>query len=134
MEYRHLGNSGLEVSRLGLGAIPFGTHVDEKAAQRIVDAYCDAGGNLIDTSNLYGGGMRGTNAAMAGTSEKTVGKVIKAKRDRLIVATKGYYLMMRLAETLGSLAVEPGRIAVCWLGQAGFVVKAPNNQCIHIDA
>ena len=93
MEYHYLGNSGLEVSRLGLGAIPFGTHVDEKAAQRIVDAYCDAGGNLIDTSNLYGGGLQGSNAATAGTSEKTVGKVIKGKRDRLIVATKGYYLM-----------------------------------------
>ena len=93
MEYCYLGDSGLQVSRLGLGAIPFGTDFDEKTCQSLVDAFCDAGGNLIDTSNLYGGGLKGTNKERAGISEKTVGKVIKAKRDRFIVATKGYWLM-----------------------------------------
>ena len=75
MEYCFLGNSGLQVARLGLGAIPFGTTLDEKTSQRIVDMYQEAGGNLIDTSNLYGGGFRGTNTAMTGTSEMTVGKI-----------------------------------------------------------
>src|SRR3972149_3603799 len=93
MEYCYLGNSGLQVSRLGLGAIPFGTTLDEKTSRRLVDAFCDAGGNLIDTSNLYGGGLKGKNKVMAGTSEKTVGRVIKTRRDRFIVATKGYWLM-----------------------------------------
>ena len=93
MEYCYLGDSGLEVARIGLGTISFGTTLDEKDAQKVVGAYYEAGGNLIDTSNLYGGGLRGTNAKMAGTSERTVGKVIKSKRDRFVVATKGYWIM-----------------------------------------
>jgi len=93
MEYCYLGNSGLQVARLGLGAIPFGTVLDERTCQSIVDMYYDAGGNLIDTANLYGGGNRGTNSALAGLSERTVGKVIKGKRDKFIIATKGYWLM-----------------------------------------
>ena len=71
MEYCNLGNSGLEVARLGLGTIPFGTILDDNACQRFVDTYEDAGGNLVDTSNLYGGGTVGTNTEMAGTAEKS---------------------------------------------------------------
>ncbi len=93
MEYVYLGHSGLEVSRLGLGAIPFGTGLDEATCQRITDIYHDAGGNFIDTANFYGGGSYGTNLEMAGTSERTVGKVIKGRRDRFVVATKGFWLM-----------------------------------------
>ena len=93
MEYCFLGNSGLEVTRIGLGAIPFGTTLDEATSQRVLDIYQEAGGNLIDTSNLYGGGMRGSNLEMAGTSERTVGKVVKGKRDRFVIATKGCWLM-----------------------------------------
>jgi aryl-alcohol dehydrogenase-like predicted oxidoreductase len=93
MEYCHLGNSGLQVSRIGLGAIPFGTTLDKKTSQRIVDMYYDAGGNLLDTANLYGGGLRGTNTDMAGTSERMVGKVVKGRRDRFVIETKGYWLM-----------------------------------------
>lgn len=93
MEYCRLGNSGLEVSRLGLGAIPFGTTLDVETSSKVVDVFHEAGGNLIDTSNLYGGGMVGTNTKMAGTSERTVGKVLKGRRDKFVVATKGYWLM-----------------------------------------
>lgn len=93
MEYCHLGRSGLEVSRLGLGTIPFGTVLDEKTCQRIVDMYHDAGGNLLDTANTYGGGLRGSHSQTAGTAERTVGKVIKGKRDRFVIATKGYWVM-----------------------------------------
>ncbi len=93
MEYCYLGNSGLEVSRIGLGTIPFGTTLDEKSCQRIVDMFYEAGGNLLDMANLYGGGERGKNEGLAGTSEKTVGKIVKGKRDRFVIATKGYWLM-----------------------------------------
>lgn len=93
MEYCNLGRSGLEASRLGLGTIFFGSALDEKASQRILDMFVDAGGNFVDTSNLYGGGMRGTNLKNAGTSERMVGKVVKGKRDKLVVATKGTWLM-----------------------------------------
>lgn len=93
MEYCNLGKSGLEVSRLGLGGVFFGTGINERESQRILDGFFDTGGTLIDTSNVYGGGMRGSNTKMAGTSERTIGKIIKGKRDRLVIATKGYWLM-----------------------------------------
>jgi aryl-alcohol dehydrogenase-like predicted oxidoreductase len=93
MEYTYLGRSGLEVSRFALGSIPFGTGLDEKSADRIVGLYLDAGGNLVDTANIYGGGVIGRNEELAGTSERTVGKLIKGRRDRFVVATKGFWLM-----------------------------------------
>ena len=93
MEYCRLGGSGLEVSRLALGAIPFGTGLDAKTCGRLLDVFLDAGGNLVDTSNFYGGGMRGNNEEMAGTSERTLGDLIKGKRDRVVLASKGYWLM-----------------------------------------
>lgn len=93
MEYHRLGKSGLEVSRIGLGTIPFGTALDEKAASAIVDRFYDAGGNYIDTANIYGGGVRGRNTEMAGTAERTVGKIIKGKRSRFALATKGGWIM-----------------------------------------
>lgn len=93
MEYCNLGPSGLQVSKLGLGAVPFGTNLNEKDCQNLVDAFYDIGGNFIDTSNIYGGGLKGSNTKMAGTSEKTVGKAVKGKRDRFVIATKGYWLM-----------------------------------------
>jgi len=93
MEYTHLGRSGLEVSRLGMGTIPFGTVMDENTCRNILDHYQGLGGNLIDTSNFYGGGKRGSNAETAGTAEHTVGKLIRGRRDRFIIATKGYWLM-----------------------------------------
>ena len=55
--------------------------------------YADAGGNVIDTANFYGGGLRGSNAEMAGTSERTVGKVVKGRRERFVIQTKGYWTM-----------------------------------------
>lgn len=93
MEYCRLGQSGLQVSRIGLGAIPFGTVIDTDTCIEMADMFLDAGGNLIDTSNLYGGGLKGSNTGNAGTSEKTVGKIIKGRRDQFVVASKGYWLM-----------------------------------------
>ena len=93
MEYRRLGESGLEVSRLGIGTIPFGTKLDEPTSRQVVDLCSDAGCNLIDTSNIYGGGMRGSHDEWAGTSERTVGTVIKGRRDQFVIASKGYYVM-----------------------------------------
>ena len=93
MEYCYLGNSGLEVSRIGLGAIPFGSTLSEADSSRMVDIFSDAGGNLIDTANVYGGGLRSNHDDMAGTSERAVGKVLKGRRGKFIVATKGYWTM-----------------------------------------
>ena len=92
MEYCHLGSSGLEVSRIGLGTIPFGTLIDEGECRRIADMFLEVGGNYIDTANIYGGGIRGDNSG-AGISENIVGKVISGRRDKFVVGTKGGWLM-----------------------------------------
>lgn len=82
--YYTLGNSGLRVSRLALGAMTFGTNwgwgSDKDTARAIFNAYVDAGGNLIDTADLY------TN----GVSEQWVGEFIRERglRDRVAIATK----------------------------------------------
>ena len=80
--YRLLGNSGLRVSPLCLGTMTFGTDwgwgSDEKVSRQIFDQYINAGGNFIDTANLY------TN----GTSERLLGEFLKTDRDRIVLATK----------------------------------------------
>lgn len=86
MELRRLGNSGLKVSVLSLGAMTFGesqtfmkgvTSPDDEA-RRIFDAAIDAGVNLVDTANVYS----------EGRSEELTGKWIEGKRDRVLLATK----------------------------------------------
>ncbi|HZE40746.1 MAG TPA: aldo/keto reductase, partial [Stackebrandtia sp.] len=80
--YRLLGASGLRVSPLSLGTMTFGEDwgwgADRDESRRIFDAYVDAGGNFIDTANVY------TN----GSSEELVGEFAETKRDRLVIATK----------------------------------------------
>ncbi len=93
MEYINIGSSGLQVSRLGLGTVPFGTSLTEAQSRRVVDLFADAGGSLIDTADLYGGGRRKNRNSGAGQAEATVGKVTVGRRDRFVLATKGYWLM-----------------------------------------
>ncbi|QDV34613.1 aldo/keto reductase [Tautonia plasticadhaerens] len=82
MRYRLLGNSGLRVSELCLGTMTFGeewgsgSSKDESRA--ILDAFFEAGGNFIDTANMY------TN----GTSEAMLGEFLQGDRDRAVLATK----------------------------------------------
>ena len=82
MNYQLLGRSGLRVSDLCLGAMTFGedwgwgTAKDE--ARKIYDTYREAGGNFIDTANIY------TN----GSSEKLVGEFIAGHREEVVLATK----------------------------------------------
>jgi len=80
--YRLLGRSGLRVSPISLGTMTFGEDwgwgAGESEARRIFDLYVDRGGNFIDTSVNY------TN----GASERLVGKFIKEKRERIVLATK----------------------------------------------
>lgn len=78
MKYRHLGRSGLEVSRICLGSNNFGEQVDEGNAVAIVRKAIDLGINLIDTANMY----------TMGKSEKIIGKAIEGYRDQVIIATK----------------------------------------------
>ena len=78
MEMRHLGNSGLEVSVIGLGCNNFGRRLDEKQTATVVSAAVDAGITLFDTADLYGEN---------GTSETYLGKALKGHRDQVVIAT-----------------------------------------------
>ena len=82
MRYKLLGKSGLRVSQLCLGAMTFGEDwgwgANRDESQAMFDAFTKAGGNFIDTANVY------TN----GTSEKLVGEFIHADREKFVVATK----------------------------------------------
>ncbi len=82
MRYKLLGHSGLRVSELCLGTMTFGEDwgwggsYDE--SRKMLDIFAEAGGNFLDTANLY------TN----GTSEKYVGEFVASDRDRWVIATK----------------------------------------------
>jgi aryl-alcohol dehydrogenase-like predicted oxidoreductase len=86
-QYFTLGRSGLRVSRLALGTMTFGESwgwgTDERTAHAMFDRYFAAGGNFIDTADLY------TN----GESETLLGKFIAASgsRDRVVLASKFSY-------------------------------------------
>ena len=86
MEYRTLGRTGLKVSVIGLGTMVhaghFGPMKDEESLDAI-DAALDLGVNFIDTSDAYG----------AGYSETLLGKALKGKRGKVILATKGGNVM-----------------------------------------
>ncbi|AQR63069.1 aldo/keto reductase [Brevundimonas sp. LM2] len=81
--FRTLGRSGLVISPMALGAMTFGTQgwgTDETGSRAIFDAYVEAGGNFIDTADVYSGGQ----------SERLVGRFVKdaGLSDRIVVATK----------------------------------------------
>lgn len=78
MELRRLGASGLKVSAIGLGCNNFGMRIDEAQTQTVVDAALDHGVTFFDTADVYGGTQ----------SEVFLGKALKGKRDKAIVATK----------------------------------------------
>jgi len=82
MKYRLLGNSGLRVSECALGTMTFGNDWGWGAAKdeafKVYNAFREAGGNFIDTANLY------TN----GTSESFLGEFVKGHRESMVLATK----------------------------------------------
>ena len=82
MRYRLLGNSGLRVSEAALGTMTFGEDwgwgSGKEEARKVYDAFREAGGNFIDTANLY------TN----GTSETFLGEFMKGHRESVVMATK----------------------------------------------
>jgi aryl-alcohol dehydrogenase-like predicted oxidoreductase len=82
MRYSILGRSGLRVSKMCLGTMTFGPGSDwsrsEAESRAVFEAYAEAGGNFIDTANMYTGGE----------SEKIVGRLVASDRERFVVATK----------------------------------------------
>ena len=78
MEFRTLPKTGLKVSRLSFGTMTFGAQTDEATAHRMVDCCLDAGINFFDTANVYN----------RGAAETIVGKTLKGRRDKVILASK----------------------------------------------
>src|ERR1700722_9552050 len=82
MRYKLLGNSGLRVSELCLGTMTFGEDwgwgSSAEESRKVYDAFREAGGNFIDTANLY------TN----GTSESLLGEFMQDHRQSMVLATK----------------------------------------------
>jgi aryl-alcohol dehydrogenase-like predicted oxidoreductase len=76
MELRMIGS--LEVSIVGLGCNNLGRRIDEARAREVVEAALDAGITLLDTADVYGGGL----------SEEYLGRILEGRRDRVVVATK----------------------------------------------
>lgn len=79
MEYRQLGNAGVRVSAVGLGANRFGSaEVAQAEVDRIIAAALDSGVNFIDTANVYNDGR----------SEETLGHALKDRLSQVVIATK----------------------------------------------
>ncbi len=78
MKYRPLGRTGVRVSQLGLGTMPFGGDTDEDEAGAIVAACLDVGINLFDCADVYTGGR----------AETILGRLIAPVRDDVVLATK----------------------------------------------
>lgn len=86
MKYRALGNTGLLVSELVVGTVPFGGRgafektgsVDVDQARRMFDMAFDAGVNMVDTADLYSHGL----------AEEIVGQALAQRRQSIILATK----------------------------------------------
>ncbi len=80
MQYRVLGRTGVKVHPLCLGTMNFGGRTDKKESHAILDAYLNAGGNFIDTANVYN----------SGESESIIGDWFKSsgKRDEVVLSTK----------------------------------------------
>jgi aryl-alcohol dehydrogenase-like predicted oxidoreductase len=85
MEYRPLGRTGVQVSKLCLGTMMFGAwgNSDHDDSIRIIHSALDAGVNFVDTADVYS----------SGESEEIVGKALKGRRDDVVLATKFYVPM-----------------------------------------
>lgn len=83
MEFRTLSRTGLKVSRLSFGTMPFGSQADAAASIRMVDRCIDAGINFFDTANMYNKGL----------AETILGKALRGRRDKVVLATKVRFKM-----------------------------------------
>ncbi|MFO0449960.1 MAG: aldo/keto reductase, partial [Pseudomonadota bacterium] len=82
MRYLTLGRTGLRVAELCLGTMTFGEETgfgaDRAESLRVYEGYVAAGGNFLDTANMYTGG----------TSERWLGEFVRGHRERLVLASK----------------------------------------------
>jgi aryl-alcohol dehydrogenase-like predicted oxidoreductase len=116
VEYRNIGKSDLKVSEVSIGALTFGGNIDEKATARIINYGMELGINYIDTADAYGG--------TESQSEKNIGKAIKGKRSKLIIATK-----------FGVNITKEGRFGFSkdGLGSRAYIMKAIDDSLTRLD-
>ena len=97
MQYRQLGDSGIEVSAICLGSwLTYGVGVDDSAGRACVDAAFDAGINFIDTANIYG----------VGAAEEFLGRALQGRgRDSYVLATKLFFPMTESDKGLSAAQV-----------------------------
>ncbi len=110
VEMRPLGTSGLSVAPLALGGNVFGWTADEATSFRILDAFVEGGGTMIDTADVYSAWVPG-NAG--GESETIIGKWLKrgpSKRDKVVIATKVGFLGGQVVDGEYVAALEPEAI------------------------
>jgi aryl-alcohol dehydrogenase-like predicted oxidoreductase len=91
MRYRQLGKTGLTVSELCLGTMTFARECDEVLSVELLDRFIAAGGNFIDTADVYS----------EGRSEEIVGRALQGRRHDFIVATKVRFRMGPLQNDVG---------------------------------
>ncbi len=102
MHYRTLGNSGTVVSTYCLGTMTFGSEADEATSHAILDDYVAAGGNFIDTADVYSSGV----------SEEIIGRWLAAhptESEEIVIATKGRFTMGEGPNALGTSRRHLGR-------------------------
>jgi aryl-alcohol dehydrogenase-like predicted oxidoreductase len=87
MEYRILARTGLRVSEICLGTMQFKWTTDEETSYKVLDAFYEAGGNFIDTADVY---SRWAAGLKGGEAETVIGAWLKRKRnrDQIVLATK----------------------------------------------
>ncbi|MGQ9903629.1 MAG: aldo/keto reductase [Anaerolineae bacterium] len=89
MDYRKLGNTGLKISELCLGTMTFLWTTDEPGSFAVLNAFAEAGGNFLDTADIY---SRWAPNNPGGTAELVIGKWLKQAgrpREQFVIATKG---------------------------------------------
>ncbi len=100
MEYTTLGATGMEISRIGLGTMSFGDPrwrdwvLEEEESIPIIERAIDLGINFFDTANMYS----------RGESERILGSAIEGYREKLVIASKGYYPMNESDPNSGGLS------------------------------
>lgn len=85
MDYKRLGRTGLQVSRLCLGTMTFGLQCDEDTSRAILDKAFDSGITFLDTADVY---PLGGDSSTVGRTEEIVGRWLSGRRDEVVLATK----------------------------------------------
>jgi aryl-alcohol dehydrogenase-like predicted oxidoreductase len=113
VEKRPLGSSGIQVAPLALGGNVFGWTADEEVSFRVLDAFVDSGGTMIDTADVYSAWAPGHKG---GESETVIGRWLKrdpTKRGRIVIATKvGFFEGLAPDKIAAACDASLGRLGI----------------------